>query len=46
VAAKLKSINDAGLSGIAFSLVNYVKELPFLAQELLPRLARLGMRAA
>ncbi len=44
VAEKLKRIHDAGISGIAFSLVNYVKELPFLAQELLPRLARLGMR--
>lgn len=44
VAEKLGRIAEAGVSGIAFSLVNYVQELPFLAQELLPRLERLGVR--
>lgn len=44
VADKLARIHDAGISGIAFSLVNYVTELPLLAQEVLPRLERLGLR--
>jgi alkanesulfonate monooxygenase SsuD/methylene tetrahydromethanopterin reductase-like flavin-dependent oxidoreductase (luciferase family) len=45
VAGKLARIHGAGLSGIAFSLVHYVKELPLLADELLPRLERLGLRS-
>lgn len=45
VADKLARIHGAGISGIAFSLVNYVKELPLLAQEVLPRLERMGLRA-
>lgn len=44
VADKLGRIHAAGLSGIAFSLVHYVKELPLLAQEVLPRLQRMGLR--
>ncbi len=45
VAEKLGRIHGAGISGIAFSLVNFVTELPLLTQELLPRLERMGMRA-
>ena len=45
VAEKLARIHGAGITGIGFSLVNYVKELPFLGQELMPRLEKLGMRA-
>ena len=45
VAEKLARIHGAGISGIAFSLVNYAEELPLLVQEVLPRLERLGMRA-
>ena len=44
VAEKLARIHSAGISGIGFSLVNYVKELPLLAQELIPRLDRMGLR--
>ena len=36
--------SDAGVRGIAFSLVNYVDELPYVCEEVLPRLARLGLR--
>lgn len=45
VAEKLARIHSAGIAGIGFSLVNYLTELPFLAQELMPRLERMGMRA-
>jgi hypothetical protein len=39
-------IADAGISGMAIALVNYVRELPVLRDEVVPRLARLGLRAA
>jgi alkanesulfonate monooxygenase SsuD/methylene tetrahydromethanopterin reductase-like flavin-dependent oxidoreductase (luciferase family) len=45
VAEKLGRIHGAGITGIGFSLVNYVTELPFLGQELMPRLEKMGMRA-
>jgi FMNH2-dependent dimethyl sulfone monooxygenase len=45
VADKLARIHGAGISGIAFSLVNYVSELPLLVEEVLPRLERMGVRA-
>ena len=45
VAEKLGRIHSAGVSGIAFSLVNYVDELPLLVQEVLPRLTAMGARA-
>ena len=45
VADKLARIHGAGISGIAFSLVNYVDELPLLVQDVLPRLKARGMRA-
>jgi len=44
VAEKLGRIHDAGITGIGFSLVNYLTELPLLAQELMPRLERMGLR--
>jgi len=44
VAEKLAEIHSIGISGIAFSLVNYVKETPLLAQEVFPRLKRMGLR--
>jgi hypothetical protein len=31
--------------GIALSFVNYLDELPYFCAEVLPRLARLGLRA-
>ena len=45
VAEKLARIHGAGISGIGFSLVNFLTELPFLGQELLPRLDRMGIRS-
>jgi len=44
VAEELANLSRAGVRGIAFSLVNYVDELPYVCEEVLPRLARLGLR--
>jgi dimethylsulfone monooxygenase len=44
VTAQMKQMSDAGLSGLAFGLVNYIDEFPFVRDELLPRLERLGLR--
>ena len=44
VAAELQHINAAGARGIALSFVNYLDELPFFCAEVLPRLARMGLR--
>jgi alkanesulfonate monooxygenase SsuD/methylene tetrahydromethanopterin reductase-like flavin-dependent oxidoreductase (luciferase family) len=44
VAAGLQHIHAAGARGIALSFVNYLDELPFFCAEVLPRLARLGLR--
>src|SRR5205814_5983779 len=44
VAEELANLSRAGVRGIAFSLVNYRNELPYVCDEVLPRLARLGLR--
>jgi alkanesulfonate monooxygenase SsuD/methylene tetrahydromethanopterin reductase-like flavin-dependent oxidoreductase (luciferase family) len=44
VAKALVELSSAGLTGIAVSLVNYADELPYLCEEVLPRLARAGLR--
>jgi alkanesulfonate monooxygenase SsuD/methylene tetrahydromethanopterin reductase-like flavin-dependent oxidoreductase (luciferase family) len=46
VADVLAGLTAAGLSGIGISFVNYGRELPFFADEVLPRLQRKGLRAA
>ena len=46
VAGELETISRAGVRGIALSFVNYLGELPYFCDEVLPRLARLGVRAA
>ena len=38
VADELANLSRAGVRGIAFSLVNYVEELPYVCDEVLPRL--------
>ena len=45
VAGQLARLNESGLRGIALSMVNYAEELPYFAQEVLPRLEKLGVRA-
>ena len=44
VANQLADLSKAGLTGIAVSFVNYIDELPFFCDEVLPRLERLGVR--
>jgi alkanesulfonate monooxygenase SsuD/methylene tetrahydromethanopterin reductase-like flavin-dependent oxidoreductase (luciferase family) len=45
VARQLADLSRAGLTGVAVSGVNYLLELPYLCDEVLPRLERLGVRA-
>jgi len=45
VAGLFKRMHDAGLEGSAIGFVNYLDELPYFAAEVLPRMARLGLRA-
>ena len=44
VAAQMAELARAGLTGIAVSFINYLDELPYFCGEVLPRLARLGLR--
>jgi dimethylsulfone monooxygenase len=44
VAEELAGLSDAGLRGIALSFVDFFGELPYFCEEVLPRLARLGVR--
>ncbi|HEY1543383.1 MAG TPA: LLM class flavin-dependent oxidoreductase [Xanthobacteraceae bacterium] len=46
VAEELANVSRAGMRGIAVSFVNYLNELPYFCDEVLPRLARLGVREA
>jgi len=46
VAGDLALLAKAGLRGIAFSFVNYVKDAPYFCAEVLPRLQRMGLRSA
>ena len=39
-----RQIAAAGFNGIAISFVNYIDELPYFRDEVLPRLERLGLR--
>lgn len=45
IANTLADLSRAGLRGIGFSFVNYLKELPYFCDEVLPRLERMGIRA-
>jgi FMNH2-dependent dimethyl sulfone monooxygenase len=44
IAEELAAISRSGVRGIALSFVNYLDELPYFRDEVLPRLARLGVR--
>jgi FMNH2-dependent dimethyl sulfone monooxygenase len=44
VAAEIKRLHVAGFSGIAIGFVNYLAELPYFVQEVIPRLERMGIR--
>ena len=45
VAEELANLSRGGIRGIGFSMINYLEELPLFRDEVLPRLARLGVRA-
>jgi alkanesulfonate monooxygenase SsuD/methylene tetrahydromethanopterin reductase-like flavin-dependent oxidoreductase (luciferase family) len=45
VARGLKALHDAGFDGVAMGFVNYLDELPYFVQEVIPRLRRMGLRA-
>ena len=44
VAKSMADLSQAGLTGMGISLVNYLDELPFFCDEVLPRLERMGLR--
>jgi alkanesulfonate monooxygenase SsuD/methylene tetrahydromethanopterin reductase-like flavin-dependent oxidoreductase (luciferase family) len=44
IAGQFADLSRAGMKGIAFSLINYLDELPYLRDELLPRLEKMGVR--
>jgi len=43
-AAEIARMSSMGIAGAAMVLLNYLNELPYVVQELLPRLERLGLR--
>jgi dimethylsulfone monooxygenase len=45
VAEEFAHVSRAGMRGIAVSFVNYLNETPYFCDEVLPRLARLGIRS-
>ena len=45
VAEELEIISNAGVRGIGLSFVNFLSEIPYFCDEVLPRLARRGVRA-
>jgi hypothetical protein len=44
VAKTMAELSQAGLTGMGISLINYLDELPFFCDEVLPRLERMGVR--
>src|SRR5688500_10698205 len=46
VAEELAQLHEIGFDGLALNFADYLKELPYFAQEVLPRLERDGLRAS
>jgi alkanesulfonate monooxygenase SsuD/methylene tetrahydromethanopterin reductase-like flavin-dependent oxidoreductase (luciferase family) len=46
VAGEIGRLANAGFDGLAINFVNYLDELPFFLQEVLPRLESMGLRTA
>jgi FMNH2-dependent dimethyl sulfone monooxygenase len=44
VAEEMARMSGTGLAGCTVAFVDYLKEIPFFVQEVLPRLERLGLR--
>ena len=45
VAEQFANLSRAGVRGIAVSFVNYLDDVPYFCAEVLPRLARMGLRS-
>lgn len=45
IARDLAAIHEAGITGIGFSFVHYLDEMPYFCDEVIPRLVKLGLRA-
>jgi alkanesulfonate monooxygenase SsuD/methylene tetrahydromethanopterin reductase-like flavin-dependent oxidoreductase (luciferase family) len=46
VAGELARLANAGFDGLALNFVNYLDELPYFVQEVMPRLVGMGLRTA
>jgi alkanesulfonate monooxygenase SsuD/methylene tetrahydromethanopterin reductase-like flavin-dependent oxidoreductase (luciferase family) len=46
VAQELAWLQAVGFDGLALNFVDYLAELPYFAEAVLPRLERLGLRAS
>ena len=46
VASEMAHMSAAGLAGTSVAFLDYLKEIPYFVQEVLPRLERLGLRDA
>jgi dimethylsulfone monooxygenase len=44
IAAEMTRMSGAGLAGTSLAFLNYLKEIPYFVQEVLPRLERLDLR--
>jgi alkanesulfonate monooxygenase SsuD/methylene tetrahydromethanopterin reductase-like flavin-dependent oxidoreductase (luciferase family) len=44
IVADMVQMSELGLTGTSVAFLDYLKEIPFFVQEVLPRLARLGLR--
>ena len=44
VAHQFKQLNDAGLNGMGFGLVNFINDLPIIIEKVIPEMEQLGLR--
>ena len=44
IAQEIAQMSEAGLAGATIAFLDYLKEIPYFVQEVLPRLERLGLR--
>ena len=44
IVADMVQMSELGLAGTSVAFLDYLKEIPYFVQEVLPRLERLGLR--
>jgi alkanesulfonate monooxygenase SsuD/methylene tetrahydromethanopterin reductase-like flavin-dependent oxidoreductase (luciferase family) len=44
VVDEMSEMSAAGLAGASICFLNYLKDMPYFVQEVLPRLQRIGLR--